>query len=331
MSKMNTQEIREWIILYLGDELSSPKKQWVEQMLLEEESWRSVYATEKNLDSLFVRVDKPEIEDEAFDELRLEILGRISRQRRPFSLVPDFVKDQWEALKDHGVHPVLAGGLATLALVIGLVINGMPQSGSPLTQQGAADPSLPPESRLFNSLVEKGSDIQMMGMKADKDDPDKVSFDFQAPSEDMEMTVSPDNSVVQDYLIHLLKNSKNPNHRRKSLKILEDYQEVDQVEEALITTMLTDMDDGVRLKAMQALKDNKITHNLQEAYIRVLMSDENARMRTDAAKRLGSVMDKDLLPVYEYQVQVEENAYVAQILKQNIARLRFDSGGGNLQ
>lgn len=331
MNKMNTKEIREWIILYLGDELPSEKKQWVEQMLLEDESWRSVYQAEKQLDGIFAMVEKPEIEDEAFPELRQKILGRISRQRRPVPLVLNFVRNQWEALKDHGVHPVLAGGLATLALVIGLVINGLPQSGTPLTQQGAADPSLPPESRLFNSLVEKGTDFQMKRMKTDKDDPNKVSFDFQAPSEDMEMTVSPDNSVVQDYLIHLLKNSKNPNHRRKSLKILEDYQEVDQVEEALITTMLTDMDDGVRLKAMQALRDNKITHNLQEAYVRVLMSDENARMRTDAAKRLGTIMDQDLLPVYEYQVQVEENAYVSQILKQNIARLRSDTGGGTLQ
>ncbi|MCF7796717.1 MAG: hypothetical protein K9N11_02135 [Lentisphaeria bacterium] len=331
MNKMTTKEIREWIVLYLGDELSSEKQQWVEKMMLEDESWRSAYQAQQKLDSLFSMVEKPEVEDTPFPELRREILGRISHQRRPVLLILNFVKNQWATLKDHGVHPVLAGGLATLALVIGLVINGLPQAGTPLTQQGAADPSLPPESRLFNSLVEKGTDYQMKRMKADENDPGKVSFDFEAPSEDMEMIVSPDNAVVQDYLIHLLKNSKNPNHRRKSLKILENYQEVDQVEEALITTMLTDMDDGVRLKAMQALKDNKITHNLQEAYIRVLMSDQNARMRTDAAKRLGTIMDKELLPVYEYQVQVEENAYVSQILKQNIARLRADTGGGNLQ
>ena len=331
MKQLNTQEIREWIILYLGDELSDSKRHWVEKMLLEDEAWRSAYEQEKQLDNMFAMVEKPEVEDETFDALREEILDRISYQRRPVSLALNFFKDQWEALTDHGVHPALAGSLAVLALIIGLVINGIPQQKSEFAQQGAADPTLPPESRLFNSLVEKGSDYQMMGLKKDKDDPDKVSFDFQAPSEDMEMTVSPDNSVVQDYLIHLLKNSKNPNHRRKSLKILEDYQDVDQVEEALITTMLTDMDDGVRLKAMTALKDHKITHNLQEAYVRVLMSDENARMRTDAAKRLGAVNDQDLLPVYEYQVQVEKNGYVTQILRQNIARLRAEAGEGNLQ
>ena len=95
--------------------------------------------------------------------------------------------------------------------------------------------------------------------------------------------------------------------------------------------MLTDIDAGVRLKAITALEDHQITHNLQEAYIRVLMSDDNARMRTEAAKRLGTVMDQDLLAVYEYQVQVDKNEYVTQILRQNIARLRSEQNEGSLQ
>ena len=331
MNKMSNQKIREWIILYLGDELSDSQKQWVEQLLLDDTTWQSIYGTEKKLDAIFSGLEKPEIELETFDGLRQEIMGRIRYQRRPVSSALEFLKGRWETLKDHGVHPVLAGSLATLALIIGLVISGLPQRQTDLTQQGATDPSMPPESRLFNSLVEKGSDYKMMGMKPDREGGDKVSFDFKAPTEDVEMTVSPDNSVVQDYLIHLLKNSKNPNHRRKSLKILEDYQDVDQVQEALVTSMLTDIDAGVRLKAITALEDHQITHNLQEAYIRVLMSDDNARMRTEAAKRLGTVMDQDLLAVYEYQVQVDKNEYVTQILRQNIARLRSEQNEGSLQ
>ncbi len=330
MSKFNNKQITEWIVLYLGDELSTTDRQWVEQMLLEDAHWRSVYDSQKQLDHIFGLVDQPHVEAEAFEELRLKIIGRIGYRSGPASHVLDFMKEQWAKLTDHGVHPVLAGSLAALALVIGLVINGIPSDSSSKSQQGAVDLSLPPESRLFNNLLEKRSDYQMMGLKPRKNGGDKVSFEFQTPSQDLEMTVSPANSVVQNYLIQLLKSSKNPNHRRKSLRILEDYQDVEQVEEALITTMLTDIDDGVRLKAIAALKDHRITQNLQEAYVRVLMSDDNPRMRSEAAQHLSRVRDHDLLPVYQYQVQVEKNAYVTQILQQNIAALEADNSGATL-
>jgi HEAT repeat protein len=83
------------------------------------------------------------------------------------------------------------------------------------------------------------------------------------------------------------------------------------VKDAMITTLLSDPNQGIRLKSIRLLGDFIVLDAIiKQACMKALLDDKNNTIRMEALNILSRIPDDTLLPILQVVSQMDENEFV---------------------
>lgn len=126
-------------------------------------------------------------------------------------------------------------------------------------------------------------------------------------------TISGDSSdpLIRGMLLTTVQES-HTGARLTSLDALRDHASDREIREALLRTMLEDEDLGVRLKALEAVQGQARHPEVRRALVQTLEQDPSPGMRAHAIEILREHADRDMAGPLQELVERESNAYVLQ-------------------
>lgn len=308
---MSHDRFREFISLYIYDELSADERAALEEHLTGCEPCAKELESLKKLHVVLGSRPLVEASDELLQQSRTQLRSALRAERLKQSF--------WRRLVDSTptwITRYSAAWSGTMALVIGLLI------GHFAFQSNQSAPDLAsnarPESHQAEWKPAPNSELQFTNVKfIDNDTSDgQVEFTFNAVAP-MHYKGSINDPKVQQVLTHAILNEENPGTRLTAVNSLEQYQPKastdPEIKAALICAALKDDNPAVRQQALTVLEKLPFDSDIKKTFLSVLMQDKNPGLRIEAIKGLEGkkVMDdQDVLDVLRKKVDTDDNNYI---------------------
>ncbi len=308
---MIKQSVREMLLLYLYDELSSDDRRSVERLLSTSAECRAELDGLKKLHQTLAQYKPAVVGDRALDEVRgeLRVAIRHERLRKSFTqTISDFLAESV-----FSQYKLAFGGVATIAVgfLLGYAVfySPMQENNSLFRQTSSGSTFDQSESQLMN--------VRFLNQSSD-DGSVELTFDAVTP---MHVKGTTNDPRITQILARALVNERNPGVRLKTVSAISDQTKLQpstekEVKASLIAVLKYDQNPGVRKEALKALQKFPVDDDIVEGILFVLKNEKNTGMRIaainflDFSKLSGQSVDKDLLGMLKEKMQSDENNYI---------------------
>ena len=301
---MNHQQYREWLPLFLYNELHEEQKNQLREHLKECSSCTEELNQIEKLHAAVGHQPALKPSDKLLQEARQEFRVALRLERTKKSWIEEFSnRMQWWM-------PYLrmaTGAIATLAF--GVLI------GYYAFRPGPEMPPIAFRRPPVDDPLSHGN-VQLTNIKFQDADPNdgEVEFTLEAITP-VHVKGSVNDPRVQKVLTYAMVNEQNPGIRLRAASALgtEQMKSVDPaVKLALIRVLKNDENDGVRREAIDALRKFPADDEIKGALLYVLVHDKVPGMRVAAIKSLDSehLRDQEVLNVLREKSQSDENPFI---------------------
>ncbi|MBT5876985.1 MAG: HEAT repeat domain-containing protein [Candidatus Latescibacteria bacterium] len=314
---MDKQQLKEWIMLSLYDELSEHEEHELQSYLQANKSAQSQFDELEKLHAAIARADKPPTADVVLVEARhgLRAVMKYEQQRKP---VMRRLRETISIWRD--LMPTLRSANMKLALTgVSMLLVGvyLGMSGG-LGERGELDTA---SEALGASNLLKQPDVEISNVRfLDADASDgTVEFVFEA-IRPIQIRGTLDNPDIQRVLAHAVVNEQNPGVRLRAVNAVSTSQygggPIDEVKRALVVALKTDPNSGVRREAFSTLIQLPYDTIVKDALIHVLMNDDNVALRIEAINQLQNVSpdmirsDQVMVDALQSRVDNDDNRYI---------------------
>jgi hypothetical protein len=299
---MRHQRFKEWIPLFVYDELDEDEKFLLEEHLAACTDCRERLTEIRGLRSFAGK--KPEVGDQLLEQARRELrINLNARERQADSWFSNWDRSFWLP----SLRTALTGAFC---LAFGLVLGHFiykpdltAESGAILTRPVLRSPVSPGEIAIGSVRF----------IDVDRAD-GQVEFTYEAVTP-FHFRGSVNDQEAQAILSQVLTDAKNPGNRLRAAGMLgtEQLKQPDaEVKRALIGALKLDENNGVRRQALAALLNFPFDNEIRDTLLFVLMNDANPAMRIAAIDGIKTerFRDPEVLRVLQEKSQTDGNEYI---------------------
>lgn len=314
---MDKQQLKEWIMLSLYDELTEHQEHELQSYLQSNKTAQKQFDELEKLHAAIARAEKPPTSDAVLVEARqgLRAVINYEQQRKPvvrrIRETISIWRDLIPSLKSANIKLALTG-VSMLLVGVYLGMNGG------LGERGERDSG---STALRGGSLLTQPDIEISNVRfLDADASDgTVEFVFEA-IRPIQIRGTLDNPDIQRVLAHAVVNEQNPGVRLRAVNAVSTSQygggPIDEVKRALAVALKTDPNSGVRREAFATLIQLPYDAIVKDALLHVLMNDENAALRIEAINQLQNVSpdmirsDQVMVDALQSRVDNDDNRYI---------------------
>lgn len=312
---MNHKKYKEWIQLFLYDELTQSEKDELLNHLKDCNECNAELEKLKRFYSSLNEIALPEPDQNLLSEARREFNAalRAERSKRKSPVFSFF------NLSEFFFSPMKIAFGGAAVLIVGIFVGYL----------------------LFNKEIKPGiqtilQDNNINGISSLEEDTriTNVRFiDQDASDGEIEFTVDATKPIhikgnisdpkIQNILTYSMLYEKNPGVRLNAINVISTKTTGDdkEIKGALITVAKYDTNLGVKREALKLLRSFPFDTDVREALLYILLNDKNSSMRIEAISSLKAVSEKgngfneDEISAFRENVKKEENNYVKYQMK----------------
>lgn len=309
---MNHEQFKEWLQLWVYDELNEEETAQLQKHMAECGECRAEFEKLKKFRSVLDMAVPAEPADELMTEARRELRAAIRIQRNKKNLLQRAAGELRELLFSNYKAALGSAFTLVLGLAIGYMLN-KPAS----TRQETADL----RSAISTDTNAKG-DIKIDNLRFEDANPNngEVAFSFDAVKP-VRMKGKINDEAIQKVLARALVSEQNDGVRLRTLNAIAMHAEKDstpdpRIKTALITAMKHDGNPGVRREALIVLQKLPMDQQIMDAFLYVLSNDKNSGMRIAAINSLQSEKpgelkaNQELIRILQQKSRNDDNQYV---------------------
>jgi hypothetical protein len=311
---MRHKSYREWLRLFIYDELNSKQKRLLEEHLRACPDCRSEIDTLRKMHAAISEHPMKEVQGALLQEARRELQSSLMASDKSLN---NYSISGWAGRLIYPRYRPVLTGVAVLFAGFILGFGAFSLTGSrPGPQAGTGnDAKQLDDGRIENvQFVYKGSGEFVNAAALDQD----VEFTFDVVNQ-VRMKGKLRDSKIQKILALALVNERNPGVRLQSAAAISasgpDPSDP-EIRQALINAMVYDDNPGVRMQAMETLKSYPYEDSIKKAFLRVLINDKLPGLRIQAINALiGGPMsahstDPDIRDAFKQRLVNDENSYI---------------------
>lgn len=176
---------------------------------------------------------------------------------------------------------------------------------SPSSGGLAPAPSANPD---IMELIQAGA-LQQVNIKERENGNGSIHLGLKT-ARDYEVSGNPEDDFMQQILLYLLLNDKNPGNRLKAVKYLKEVPRHDTMKMVLMSSIMSDSNPGVRLRSLKLLNEYDVDELLSDACLKVLLEDENEAVRMGALEILAKAPLAKIVPALQVVSIMDENEFI---------------------
>lgn len=303
---VDCQWVRNYLPLFLYQELSFEEEEWLQSHLGTCEACRTTLAAERELHEAFNQADE-QLPVGLLNGCREQLATRVAaEQARP--------ANGWmERVRAWFTPRMVLRPVAGLALVA-------------LGFFGAGLMPRPPQDAFVTSVTDP------VATRVRRVEPVGTGR-FQIVLDETRQRIvlgSPEDDPIKQLLISAASEPSDPALRGEMIEILSSsVAPCDETRQALLQAMETDSNDGVRLRAMEALKPMSHEADVRRVLARVLLKDPNAGVRTKAIDLLTAnqggvnmIRENEMVGVFQDLLGREPNQYIRMQAQRQLQQVK---------
>jgi hypothetical protein len=305
---MNHKKYKEWIQLFLYDELTQKEKEELLVHLENCDECGGELEKQKRFYKMMKEKSLPEVDQNLLSEARREFNAAMKVEKsksKSFSFPKlDFSGFFFSPVK------IAFSGITVLAIgiVIGfLLFNEKNENVIPIIQ----------EENSLSSLEDK---TQLTNLRFIDQDPSDGEIEFTIDAiKPVHIKGKVGDPEIQNILTYSMLYEENPGVRLNAINLIKTNtvpNKDDEIKTALITVAKYDTNLGVRREGLKLLRIFSFDAEVREALLYILLNDENSAMRIEAINSLKEISEKGYsfnqqeISAFRENIDKEENNYV---------------------
>jgi hypothetical protein len=305
---MNHNKYKQWIQLFLYDELTQSEKDELQNHLNECNECNAELEKQKRFFTVMKASLLPEADQNLLSEARREFSAalRVEKSKKGSFSLPKF------DLPGFFFSPFKIAFSGAVVLTIGILIGFLFFSKS--------DQNIVPVSEEENNLASLDEKMQITNLRFIDQDPSDGEIEFIVDAiKPVHIRGKVNDPEIQTILTHSMLYEQNPGVRLNAINLISmNVNENDdkEVKAALVTVAKYDTNLGVRREALKLLRSFPFDSDVREALLYILLNDENSAMRIEAITSLkeisgkGNGYNQDEISAFKENLKKEENNYV---------------------
>jgi hypothetical protein len=322
---MDHKKYKEWIQLYLYDELTQIEKDKLTGHLTECNECSIELEKQKKFYSSVKEVPFPEADVNLLSEARREFNSALKvekTKRGSFSFPRIDISGLFFSpfrIAFSGVTVLIAG------ILIGyLVFSKHSESGSAITEQPVVE-----QQDGISSLENKTQITNLRFIDQDASD-GEIEFTVDA-IKPIHIKGKVSDPKIQNILTYSMLYEQNPGVRLNAINLIGtniNTRKDNEIKTALVTVAKYDTNMGVRREALKLLRSFPFDSEIREGLLYILLNDENSAMRIEAITSLkeitakGNNLNEGEISAFQENLKKEENNYVKfqirKVLQENV-------------
>ncbi|HSP88604.1 MAG TPA: zf-HC2 domain-containing protein [Ignavibacteriaceae bacterium] len=317
---MNHKKYKEWIQLFLFDELTQKEKDELNNHLDDCNECSAEFEKQKKFFSTLKSSTLPEPDQNLLSEARREFNAALRVEKSKGSSF-SFPKINLSELFFSPLK-IAFGGTAVLA--VGIII------GFLLFSQ--KNQNLIPISGEENNLASLEDRTQITNLRFIDQDPSDGEIEFIIDAiKPVHVKGKVSDPQIQSILTYSMLYEQNPGVRLNAINLIKTnavQNNDDEIKTALITVAKYDTNLGVRREGLKLLRSFPFDSEVREALLYILLNDKNSAMRIEAISSLKEISEKgigfnqDEISAFKENLNKEENNFVKfqikSVLQENI-------------
>ena len=312
---MNHKKYKEWIQLFLVDELTQSEKGELLNHLEDCNECNSELEKQKRFYSSLKEISLTEPDQNLLSEARREFNAALrveKSKRKPFTF-PTI------DLSGFFFSPMKVAFSGTLVLIVGIFAGYLLFNKEIKPDVGA----LQQNNNIKNISALQG-DTRITNVKFIDQDASDGEIEFTADAvKPIQIKGNINDPKIQNILTYSILYEKNPGVRLNAINAINTNTVKDdkEIKSALITVAKYDTNLGVRREALKSLSSFPYDSDVREALLYILLNDKNSSMRIEAITSLkvisekGNGFNEDEISAFRENVKKEENNYVKYQIK----------------
>ena len=313
---MNHKKYKEWIQLFLVDELTQSEKEELLNHLKDCNECDAELEKQKRFYSSIEEISLPEPDQNLLSEARREFSAalRVEKSKRKLftMLLINF--------SNFFFSPMKIAFSGAMVLIVGIFV------GYLLFNNKETKPFVQAiqQSNNDNSISALQGDTRITDVRFIDNDASDGEIEFTADAiKPIHIRGNINNPKIQNILTYSMLYGKNPGARLNAINAINTNTAKDdkEIKSALITVAKYDTNLGVRREALKSLRSFPYDSDVREALLYILLNDKNSSMRIEAITSLktisekGSGFNEDEISAFRENVKKEENNYVKYQMK----------------
>ncbi len=306
---MKHNEYKQLLQLSLFGELKSDQQLILKEHLISCEECRAELEDQKNLLELISGKKKSEVDEKVLSAARYQLRGALRAEQSNKNISGNFFDSIYQLISS----PLKFAVTSAVILLVGILIGSqffVKSSTVKFDDQNNGD-------NRFASLNEDISISNLRFIDSDASD-GEVEFTFYA-LKPVRLKGKVNDPQIQSVLTYAMLNEQNPGSRLNSINAMDMKQATNydkDVENALITVVMTDKNPGVRREALKLMSKFPYDENIKNALLYVIEMDTVSGLRIEAlnsiieASNNGHKLDNEELNLFRNKFQQDENPYI---------------------
>ncbi len=312
---MNHKKYKEWIQLFLYDELTQNEKEELLNHLENCNECSAELEKQKKFYSSLKDVSLQEPDQNLLSEARREFYAalRVEKSKRKLFTMPTI------NLSNFFFSPIKIAFSGAIVLIVGIFAGY-------LLFNKEIKPSIQniQQANNVSSISALQGDTRITNVRFIDQDASDGEIEFTADAtKPIHIKGNINNPKIQNILTYSMLYEKNPGARLNAINVVGANTTKDdkEIKGALITVAKFDTNLGVRREALKLLRNFPFDSDVREALLYILLNDKNSSMRIEAITSLkvisekGNGFNEDEISAFRENVKKEENNYVRYQMK----------------
>ena len=305
---MNHKKYKDWIQLFLYDELTQKEKDELQNHLNSCSKCNAEFEKQKRFFSVMEKSSLPEADQNLLSEARRELSAALKVEKSK-KVSFSFPKTNLSGFFLSPFRTAFSGSAVLAAgILIGFLLFG--------NQSNNVIPIVEEENGL-SSLEER---TQITNLRFIDQDPSDGEIEFTVDAiKPVHIKGKVSDPKIQNILTYSMLYEQNPGVRLNAVNLISKSvkgNDDKEIKAALITVAKYDTNLGVRREALKLLRNFQYDSDVREALLYILLNDESSAMRIEAITSLKDISEKGNgfnqaeISAFRKNLEKEENNYV---------------------
>lgn len=315
---MNHKKYKEWIQLFLYDELKQKEK---DELLNHLENCNECSAELEKQKSFYSSIDEitsSEADENLLSEARREFNSalKVERTKRGSFSLPKI------NLAGFFFSPSKIAFSGAAVLVVGILVGYLLFNERSVSSGTIAEQPVVKKQDNLSSLEDKTQITNLRFIDQDASD-GEIEFTVDA-IKPIHIKGKVSDPKIQNILTYSMLYERNPGVRLNAINLIGkniNTKKDDEIKTALVTVAKYDTNMGVRREALKLLRSFPFDNEIREGLLYILLNDENSAMRIEAITSLkeitekGNNLNEKEISAFRENLKKEENNYVKYQMK----------------
>jgi len=305
---MDHKKYKEWIQLFLYDELTQKEKDELSNHLNDCNECSAEFEKQKRFISVLKNTALPEPDQNLLSEARREFNAalRVERTKRSSFSFPKI------NLSGFFFSPFRIAFSGAVVLIAGILL------GYLLFNRQSEN--IIPEIDQEDNLLSLEDRTQITNLRFIDQDPSDGEIEFTVDAiKPLRIKGKVSDPEIQNILTYSMLYEQNPGIRLNAINLIKTnviQNDDEEIKAALITVAKYDTNLGVKREALKLIRSFQFDSEVREALLYILLNDENSAIRIEAITSLkeisekGNGFNKDEISAFRENLKKEENNYV---------------------